>query len=82
MREITWVPLIDNGELIGAVVRTRSSVRPVFVSVGHRMDLETAVSLVLNCATRYRLPEPTRWAHRLAGGGSLPPTRQSPTLDH
>jgi deoxyribonuclease V len=74
----SWTPLVDEGEVIGAVVRTRTGVSPVFVSVGHRMDLETAVSLVLGCATRYRLPEPTRWAHRVAGGGSLPPTRRPP----
>jgi len=63
----SWTPLLDGSEVIGAVVRTRDGVRPVFVSVGHRMDLETAVALVLGCATRYRLPEPTRWAHRAAG---------------
>jgi deoxyribonuclease V len=59
-------------DVIGAVVRTRDGVRPVFVSVGHRADLASAVSLVLRCAPRYRLPETTRWAHRVAGGGSLP----------
>jgi deoxyribonuclease V len=68
----SWAPLLDGDELIGAVVRTRARVRPVFVSVGHRVDLDTAVSLVLGCAIRYRLPEPTRWAHRVAGGHSLP----------
>jgi deoxyribonuclease V len=67
-----WTPLYDGDEVIGAVVRTRDNVRPVFVSVGHRVDLETAVSLVLDCAPTYRLPETTRWAHRVAGGGSLP----------
>jgi deoxyribonuclease V len=69
-----WTPLMDGDEVIGAVVRTRRRVRPVFVSVGHRVDLEMAVSLVLSCTTRYRLPEPTRWAHRVAGGESLPRT--------
>jgi deoxyribonuclease V len=72
-----WAPLMDGDEVIGAVVRTRSRVRPVFVSVGHRVDLAAAVSLVLNCTTRYRLPEPTRWAHRVAGGESLPRTCRS-----
>ena len=67
-----WAPLVDKDEVIGAVVRTRSHVRPVFVSIGHRVDLETAVKLVLGCAIRYRLPEPTRWAHRVAGGAKLP----------
>jgi deoxyribonuclease V len=68
----SWTPLKDTGEVIGAVVRTRSRVRPVYVSVGHRVNLEAAVSLVLNCVTKYRLPEPTRWAHRVAGGAALP----------
>jgi len=67
-----WSPLMDEGDLIGAVVRTRRRVRPVFVSVGHRVDLETAVALVLGCASKYRLPETTRWAHRVAGGQPLP----------
>jgi deoxyribonuclease V len=75
----SWTPLMDGDEVIGAVVRTRSRVQPVFVSIGHRMNLEAAVSLVLNCATKYRLPEPTRWAHRVAGGESLPVSHQ-PTL--
>ena len=69
----SWEPLVDRDEVIGAVVRTRDRVRPVFVSVGHRVELETSVSLVLGCATRYRLPEPTRWAHRVAGGDLVPP---------
>lgn len=71
----SWTTLTDGDEIIGAVVRTRDNVRPVFVSTGHRIDLKTAVALVLDCATKYRLPEPTRWAHRVAGGESFPPTR-------
>lgn len=70
----SWTRLRDGDEVIGAVVRTRDNVSPVFVSVGHRVDLETAVSLVLDCAPTYRLPETTRWAHRVAGGGPLPDT--------
>jgi deoxyribonuclease V len=68
----SWAPLYDDDEVIGAVVRTRDGVKPVFVSVGHRVDLASAVSLVLTCAPRYRLPETTRWAHRVAGGASIP----------
>jgi deoxyribonuclease V len=67
----SWTPLTDGDEVIGAVLRTRDCVRPVFVSVGHRADFETAVSLTLSCTSRYRLPEPIRWAHLLAGGKPL-----------
>ena len=51
---------------MGKVVRTRSRVSPVFVSVGNRVDLDSAVELVLACCTRYRLPETTRGAHNAA----------------
>ncbi len=64
----SYVPLIDRGETIGAVVRTRSRVKPVFVSVGHRVDLPTSIEYTLACCRGYRLPETTRWAHRVAGG--------------
>lgn len=63
-----WTPLEDGGETIGAVLRTRRRVKPLFVSTGHRVSLETAIDWVLRCATRYRLPETTRQAHRLASG--------------
>ena len=59
-------PLTNKGETIGAVLRTRQSVKPVYVSIGHKIDLETAISFVMACTTKYRLPETTRWAHRLA----------------
>lgn len=58
-----WAPLQDGGEKIGEVLRTRTGVKPVFVSPGHRCDFEGARRLVLACCTRYRLPEPTRLAH-------------------
>ena len=61
-------PLMDRGETIGAVLRTRDRVRPLYVSIGHRISLPTAISFVLACTTRYRLPETTRRAHRLASG--------------
>ena len=61
-------PLIDKGEVVGAAVRTRDNVSPVYVSVGHRVDLETAVRTVLGCSRKYRLPEPTRLAHMAAAG--------------
>jgi deoxyribonuclease V len=63
-----WVPLMDKGETIGAVLRTRTKVRPLYVSIGHRISLATAIDYVLRCTTRYRLPETSRWAHRLASG--------------
>lgn len=58
--------LIDGTETIGAVVRTGVGVKPVYVSIGHRMNLETAIELTLAWGTRYRLPETTRHAHHLA----------------
>ncbi len=58
--------LLESGETIGRVMRTREGVKPVFVSVGHRIDLAGAVRLVRQCCTRFRLPEPTRLAHQLA----------------
>jgi deoxyribonuclease V len=61
-------PLYDKGEVIGTVLRTRHGVRPLFISVGHRIALDTAVDYVLRCTTRYRLPETTRAAHKLASG--------------
>lgn len=63
-----WSPLLDRGEVIGAALRTRRDVKPLFVSPGHRVCLETAIGWVMACVTRYRLPETTRWAHRLASG--------------
>ena len=55
-----WVQLLDKNEHIGAVVRTRAKVKPVFVSIGHRISLRSAIDLVLDCSGRYRLPEPIR----------------------
>ncbi|MEH0819090.1 deoxyribonuclease V [Micromonospora sp. CPCC 205739] len=58
-------PLVDGGEPVGRVLRTRDGVKPVFVSVGHRMSLDNAVDQVLALTPRYRLPETTRTADRL-----------------
>lgn len=63
-----WSALVDQDEIIGAVLRTRAGVKPLYISTGHRISLETAVKYVMACTTRYRLPETTRWAHRLASG--------------
>jgi len=62
--------LLDNGELIGAALRTKSGVRPIYVSVGHKIDLASALQWVIKCCRGYRLPEPTRLAHIAAGGMS------------
>ncbi|MDI6689975.1 MAG: deoxyribonuclease V [Actinomycetota bacterium] len=59
-------PLIKNGREIGAVVRTREDVEPVFVSIGFKIDLPTAVDFVLKCCQGYRLPEPARKAHHFS----------------
>jgi len=64
-----WAPLLDRGEEIGAVLRTREGVKPVYVSIGHRVSLATAIEIVLACSPRYRIPEPIRAADRLARGG-------------
>jgi deoxyribonuclease V len=58
-------PLTDGSETIGAVLRTRTAVRPLFISVGHLCTLDDALRITLQCCTRYRLPEPARLAHQL-----------------
>lgn len=60
------VPLLDDGALIGRVLRTRTDVNPVYVSVGHRLTLDEATTLTLDCSPRYKIPEPTRQAHTLS----------------
>ena len=65
-----YADLIDKGEVIGAVLRTRTGVKPVYVSIGHNIDLASAVRLVLGCCRGHRLPEPARLAHQAAGKGT------------
>ena len=60
--------LTDKGEIIGAAVRTRANVRVVYVSIGHRISLDSARMWVLACCQGYRLPETTRYAHNAASG--------------
>lgn len=62
----SWVPIIDKRETIGAVLRTRPKVNPMFISLGHRISLETSIHFVLACGKGYRLPEPTRQADKLS----------------
>jgi deoxyribonuclease V len=66
------VALTHRGEQIGVVLRTRVGVKPVYISVGHRISLPTAIDLVMSCVTKYRLPETTRAADGLASHGRVP----------
>ncbi len=61
-----WTELMDKKEVIGAVLRTRENVKPIYVSPGHKISLVTAVNYVMKTITRYKLPETTRAAHRLS----------------
>jgi len=72
-----WTPLRDGDDIIGATLRTRAGCKPVYVSRGHRLDLDTAIELTLRCLTRYRLPETTRWADGIASR-KLPVMRRLP----
>lgn len=67
-RKGDYSELVDKGECIGVVLRSRDRVKPLFISPGHRISLTSAINWALNCTTRYRLPETTRHAHRLASG--------------
>lgn len=67
--------LTDKGEVIGAVVRTRTNVRVVYVSIGHRISLDSARTWTLACCRGYRLPETTRHAHN-AASGKIPKIRK------
>jgi deoxyribonuclease V len=62
----------DPKRLIGMVLRSKEKTNPLFISPGHLMDVPHALECVLRCLAGYRLPEPTRWAHKVAGGSSLP----------
>ena len=74
--------LLDkNSNVIGAVLRTREKTNPLYISPGHLMDVAHAVEFVMACSTSFRLPEPTRWAHKVAGGEQLPGAdKTQPTL--
>ncbi|NER22120.1 MAG: deoxyribonuclease V [Symploca sp. SIO1C2] len=68
LKKGSWQPLRDQGEVIGAVVRSRTNVKPIYVSPGHLISLPTAIDYVLRCTTEYRLPQTTRLADQLASG--------------
>jgi deoxyribonuclease V len=61
-----WSPLIDDGEVVGRALRTQTDIKPVYVSVGHRIGLEQATALTLTLAGRFRLPETIRAADSLS----------------
>jgi len=70
----SYAEVVDRGETIGAALRTRRGIKPIYVSIGHKVDLQTAIYWVLECCRGYRIPEPTRLAH-LAAGGNLKPEK-------
>jgi deoxyribonuclease V len=71
--------LLDkSGNIIGAVLRTREKTKPLYISPGHMIDVKNATGFVRSCTAGYRLPEPTRWAHKVAGGGMFPGQESDP----
>jgi deoxyribonuclease V len=72
----SYADIIDKGEVIGVALRTRPGTTPVYVSIGHKVDLAMAIRWVLNCCRGYRIPEPLRLAH-LAAGGNLKPEKDA-----
>jgi len=66
----SWRSLMDKDEVIGAVLRTRKGIKPIYVSIGHKICLQTAIDCVMNCTTRFKLPETTRMAHKYASAKS------------
>ena len=72
----SYTEVVDRGEVIGVALRTKLGVKPVYISIGHKVDLQTAIYWVMNCCRGYRLPEPTRLAH-LASGGNLKPEKET-----
>ncbi|MFC1935840.1 deoxyribonuclease V [Chloroflexota bacterium] len=80
----SWASLQDRGEVVGAALRTRDGVSPIYVSVGHKMDLPSALRWTLACCAGYRMPEPTRLAHQAAAGRlqKREPKRTGEPLSH
>jgi deoxyribonuclease V len=66
MKKGDWSPLRIEDEVIGAVLRTRSAVKPLFISPGHRIDLKDSIKTVLKATTQFRIPDPLRKADRLS----------------
>jgi len=78
----SYAEVVDRDETIGVALRTRLGVKPVYVSIGHKVDLDTAIHWVMNCCRGYRLPEPTRLAHLAAGGNLKPEKTAAPEADY
>ena len=74
--------LVDKGEVVGAAVRSRAGVSPIYVSVGHKIDLAEAIRWTLACCQGYRMPEPTRLAHQAAAGRleEMEPESRTPVI--
>ena len=64
----SFAELRDNGEVIGAALRTKMGANPIYISIGHKVDLKSAISWIIECCRGYRIPEPTRLAHLAAAG--------------
>ena len=78
----SYAEVVDKGDTIGAVLRTKPGVKPVYVSIGHKVDLQAAIYWVLECCQGYRLPEPTRLAHLAAGGNLKLERTAAPEASH
>lgn len=74
-------PLVDRGEVVGTVLRTRRGVSPLYISVGHRIGLQEAADWVLRLCRGFRLPDPTRLAHQAAGGRLAASAQAQPSAD-
>ncbi len=70
--------LVVDGEIIGAALRTKRKAGPIYVSIGHKVDLSTAIYWILQCCHGYRLPEPCRLAHLTAAGKSIATSKTNP----
>ncbi len=66
-----YTELTDNGEIIGVALRSKIDTKPIYISIGHSIDLPTAIHWVMRCCRNYRLPEPSRLAHLAASGKSM-----------
>jgi len=77
-----YAELVDNNEVIGVALRTKVGANPIYVSIGHKIDLPTAIYWVLECCRGYRLPEPTRLAHLAAGNKPIISRQQATSKNY